>query len=226
MKAVTQIPTLLIVVAVAVLIAAAAMFVAGAGPGAEDAIPSTTVKRGDVRIVLSESGELRAEHQATIQATNDKMIVWMVPEGTWVEEGALLVQLDSSKYEIQRGEATSGLEMARAELETAISDLEGQGTEEQLAKLEYERLPPLAEKGYINRAEVEAARLAYTRIRFARRSYEAAIIARRANVERAEQVVIASQRKFDLGAILAPRKGLVVYATSAISEVAAKSRLA
>lgn len=212
MKVATPSPTLLIAIAAAVLIAAAGMFVASAVSRPEDAIPSAVVKRGDVRISLSETGELRAEHQATIQASNDKMIVWMVPEGSWVEKGDLLVQLDSSKYEIQRSAATSGLEMARAELELAISNLEAQRTEEQLSKLEYEKLPALAEKGFINRSEVEAARLAYAKVRSARRSFVAGIVARRANVERAEQVVIASQRKYDLGAILAPRKGLVVYA--------------
>jgi HlyD family secretion protein len=212
MKAITPSPTLLIAVTAVVLIVAAGVFISRTVPRSEDAIPSAAVKRGDVRISLSESGELRAEHQATIQATNDKMIVWMAPEGSWVEEGALLVQLDSSKYEIQRSRATSGLEMARAELEAAISDLDGHGTEEQLAKLQYEKLPALAEKGFINQTEVEAARLAYAKVRSQRRSFVAAVVARRANVERAEQEVVGSQRKYDLGAILAPRKGLVVYA--------------
>jgi RND family efflux transporter MFP subunit len=180
--------------------------------GGTAGLPSAFVKRGDVRITLSESGELRAEHQATIQATNDKMIVWMAPEGSFVKEGELLVQLDSSKYEIQRSSADSGLQMAKAQLEAALSNLEQHKNAEQQARLEYEKLPELAEKGFINRNEVATARLAYEKVLSARRSYEAAVVAARANVERAAQEVNQSQLKYDLGAIQAPRDGLVVYA--------------
>ena len=195
-----------------VLALAAVAFTMSAGPGSQNTIPSAPVKRGDVRITLSESGELRAEHQATIQASNDKMIVWLAPEGAWVKKGDLLVQLDSSKYEIQRSGAHSGLEMARANLEAAYSAVEGQKNAERQAELDYEKLPALADKGFINRTEVESARLAYEKVRSARRSFEAAVVAARANVEQAEQEVHRSQRKYDLGAIVAPRKGLVVYA--------------
>jgi HlyD family secretion protein len=180
--------------------------------GTSAGLPSAFVKRGDVRITLTESGELRAQHQATIQATNDKMIVWMAPEGAFVKEGELLVQLDSSKYEIQRSSADSGLQMAKAQLEAALSDLEQHKNSERQAKLEYEKLPALAAKGFINKNEVATARLAYEKVLSGRRSYEAAVVAARANVERAAQEVNQSQLKYDLGSIHAPRDGLVVYA--------------
>jgi RND family efflux transporter MFP subunit len=212
MQANTRHRALIVVAVLGVIGLAAAAFTMTAGPGVQNAIPSAPVKRGSVRITLSETGELRAEHQATIQATNDKMIVWLAPEGSWVEQGDLLVQLDSSKYEIQRSGANSGLEMARAELEAAYSALEGQKNAERQAELEYEKLPALAEKGFINQTEVETARLAYEKVRSARRSYEAAVVAAKANVDRAEGEVNQSQRKYDLGAIVAPREGLVVYA--------------
>jgi HlyD family secretion protein len=212
MQANTRNRALIVVAVLGVIGLAAAAFTMTAGPGVQNAIPSAPVKRGSVRITLSETGELRAEHQATIQATNDKMIVWLAPEGSWVEQGDLLVQLDSSKYEIQRSGANSGLEMARAELEAAYSALEGQKNAERQAELEYEKLPALAEKGFINQTEVETARLAYEKVRSARRSYEAAVVAAKANVDRAEGEVNQSQRKYDLGAIVAPREGLVVYA--------------
>jgi RND family efflux transporter MFP subunit len=203
----------LLIAAIGLGLAALAFALASWDAGGSPAgLPSAVVKRGDVRITLSESGELRAEHQATIQATNDKMIVWMAAEGSFVKQGELLVQLDSSKYEIQRSSADSGLQMAKAQLESAFSDLEQHKNAEQQAKLEYEKLPELAEKGYINRNEVATARLAYEKVLSARRSYEAAVVAAQANVERAAQEVNQSQLKYDLGSIRAPRDGLVVYA--------------
>jgi HlyD family secretion protein len=183
-----------------------------AGGDETDSIPSAEVKSGDVRITLSESGELRAEHQATIQATNDKMIVWMAPEGAWVKKGDPLVELDASKYDIQRSGARSGLEMAKAGLESAFSDLEGHKNAARMKQLDYETLRELAEKGFVDDNEVENARLANEEVRSARRSFEAAVTAARANVERAQQEVNQAQRKFDLGAMVAPRDGLVVYA--------------
>ncbi|MGH7450973.1 MAG: hypothetical protein ACRENG_06495, partial [bacterium] len=50
-------------------------------------LPTTAVKRGAVTIKIAEAGELRAQDQVTISAINDKQIIWMVPEGEWVEEG-------------------------------------------------------------------------------------------------------------------------------------------
>ena len=73
--------TLLIAAIGAPLLLVALPFTFCAGAGSDASIPSAPVKRGNVRITLSETGELRAEHQATIQATNDKMIVWLAPEG-------------------------------------------------------------------------------------------------------------------------------------------------
>jgi HlyD family secretion protein len=212
MKAATRNRALWIAGACATLLAVASSTRFWADKSDSSAIPFAVVKQGDVRISLSESGELRAEHQSTIQATNDKMIVWMAPEGSWVEKGDLLVQLDSSKYESQRSGANSDLEMAKAEHEATLANLEAHKNSERQAKNEYEKLPPLAKKGFINSGDVETARLAYERVLSGRRSLEAAIVAAMANVERAEQEVIQSQRKYDLGAIFAPRDGLVVYA--------------
>ncbi len=181
------------------------------GPATEE-IPTVPVKRGHVRITITEAGELRAEHQATIQAPTDKQIIWLAPEGTWVDKSAPLVKFESQKYVIQRDSATSALEVARADLEAALSDLEGQGKAEQKALLDYKALPELAKKGFINQGEVDTARLAYEEVRSQTRSFEAAVTAKRANVSRAEKEVADRQRKLDAGVVTAPRGGLVVYA--------------
>jgi HlyD family secretion protein len=178
-----------------------------------DAIPSAPVKRGDVRITVTESGELRAENQATVQAPTDKQIVWMIPEGTFVEEGEVLVRMEATKYEIQKDAANAGLAGAEAELQSAISKLEGQKNAERKAYLDYQNLPSLAEKGFINHSEVESARLAYEEVRSATQSFEAAVNAARAKVEFAKKDVDEKMTKVERGIIKAPRAGLVVYAS-------------
>jgi RND family efflux transporter MFP subunit len=178
-----------------------------------EGIPVARVKRGDVRITITESGELRAEHQATVSAPTDKQIIWLVAEGTRVKQGDPLLEFESQKYEIAKSSAESALAVAQADLRKAQSELSAQRASEQKARLDYGALPELAEKGFINRNELEGARLAYEEVRASTRSYEAGVSAARANVERAERDVEQQERKLREGLVKAPRDGIVVYAT-------------
>jgi HlyD family secretion protein len=198
--------------------APAALLLAGAlagflGRDPDVALPTAQVERGDVRITLTESGELRAGEQTTVSAANDKMITWLVPEGTHVKKGDLLIRFEAGKYELSRNTARSVLEVARADLAKALSEREARQATEAKARLDYESLPELAEKGYINHNELEAARLAYQEVRSANLAFDAAVAAARANVARAEQDLAVEQRKLDEGTVYAPCDGVVVYAT-------------
>jgi RND family efflux transporter MFP subunit len=175
-------------------------------------IPTAKVERGDVRLTLSESGELRAAQQTTVSATNDKTITWLIPEGTRVKQGDLLVRFEAQKYEIAKTTAESVLAVARAELTRALSERKARESTEQRVLLDYETLPELAEKGYINHTELEKARLAYEEVRAANSAFDASVAAARANVTRAEQEVQMQQQKLDEGLVYAPCEGVVVYA--------------
>ncbi|MDZ7362419.1 MAG: efflux RND transporter periplasmic adaptor subunit [candidate division KSB1 bacterium] len=181
-------------------------------------IPTIRVKRGDVTIKITESGELRAQDQVTISAVTDKQILWLVPEGQWVEEGDTLIKFESEKYIISRGEAESSLLIAKSDLVRAQSDLEGQLAKEEAARKNFEALPELAKKGFIQESEVEQTRLAYMEIKSRTRALQAAVDAARANVERTERAVAQQDRKLRQGVVLAPRAGLVVYAVTGDAE--------
>ena len=92
-----------IAVPVVLVLAAALAGFLGREPGV--ALPSVKVERGDVRITLTESGELRAAQQTTVSATNDKQIVWLVPEGSRVAKGDLLIRFEAGKYELAKSTA-------------------------------------------------------------------------------------------------------------------------
>jgi RND family efflux transporter MFP subunit len=186
-------------------------FLASEDDGLE--IRRAKVKRGPIAIKIVESGELRAQDQATVSAVGDKQIRWLVPEGKWVEEGDTLVRFESEKYEIARGEGQSDVLLAKADLAKALSELEAQQMQEGLIRKNYEILPPLAKKGFIMEYEVEEARLKYIEAKSKTRSLQAAAQAARANVVRAERALGQRERKLRQGAALAPRAGLVVYAT-------------
>ncbi|MFQ5632030.1 MAG: HlyD family secretion protein, partial [bacterium] len=176
-------------------------------------IPSTTVKSGDVTIKVTETGELRARDQVTISAGNDKQILWLVPEGDWVEEGDTLLIYESEKYIIAKGEAESTVEIARAHIISALSEVESQKAKEEAALKRYETIKNLAEEGFAVQSEVDQVRLTYIDLKNRTRSLEASVDAARANLDRAERMLMQQERKLREGFILAPRAGLVVYAT-------------
>ena len=206
-------PRLAALAAGALLLTLAVVAAAGRGPDV-GRIPTAAVQRGDVRITIVESGELRAEQQSTVSATNDKQIIWLVPEGTRVKAGDLLIRFESQKYEIAKGAAKSALAVARAERSKALGQLEAQKASVERARLEYASLPELAAKGFVNRNELDAARLGHQEAQAATRSFEAAVEAAEANVERAESEVDQQDRKLEEGLVHAPRDGVVVYATT------------
>ncbi|MCH2172885.1 efflux RND transporter periplasmic adaptor subunit [Myxococcota bacterium] len=181
--------------------------------GSVKSIPTALVKRGDIQITITESGELRAEHQATINASNDKRIIWLAPEGSWVKEGDPLVKFEAEKYIIAKAASESAMAVAEADLVKAKSDLAAHQSKEKQARLDYQGLPELAEKGFITQNEVESARLMYEEVRSQTTSFEAAVRAAHASVAYASQEVEQQQRKLDEGTIRAPREGLVVLAS-------------
>jgi len=181
-------------------------------------IPTAKVKRGEVTIKITESGELRAQDQITISAITDKQILWLVPEGQWVEEGDSLIRFESEKYVISKGEAESSVQVAKADLVQAQSELESMEAKTEAARKSYETLPELAKKGFIQESEVEQSRLSYMELASRTRATRAAVDAARANVERAERGLAQQERKLRQGVVLAPRAGLVVYAMTGDAE--------
>lgn len=185
-------------------------------------IPTAKVKRGQVVIKITESGELRAQDQVTISAVTDKQMLWLAPEGAWVNEGDTLIIFESEKYLISKGEAESGWLVAKADLVRAQSDLEAQRAKEEASRKNFEALPELAKKGFVQESEVEQARLVYLELRSKSRSMGASVDAARANVERAERAVAQQDRKLRQGVVYAPRAGLVVYAMTGDAEAPKK----
>ena len=84
------------------------------------------VKQGVFTVKLSELGQLRALESVTLSAQKDLPIIDLVPEGTYVKEGEILVRFDASRYEAMLEETTAAREVAQAEMRKAQQDLEAQ----------------------------------------------------------------------------------------------------
>ncbi len=90
-----------------------------------------TVKRGDFRIVVTTSGELRApkfvnitgpQNMQQAEVWNGVKIQSIVPEGTQVKEGDLVAELDRSPVASKLSEVSLALQKAQAVFEQASLD--------------------------------------------------------------------------------------------------------
>jgi multidrug efflux pump subunit AcrA (membrane-fusion protein) len=162
---------------------------------------------------ITEVGELKATRSSTVSAPNDKMILFLAPEGSWVKPGDLLVQLESEKYKIGIQESQSALERQAAQLRKAQSDLDAQRFKEEAMKKQYESLLGLKAKGFAMESEVEEARLAYLELKSKTVSFEAAVDQERSGVNFAQGGLDQIKHKLSANAVYAPMEGLVVYAT-------------
>jgi HlyD family secretion protein len=141
-----------------ILVAAVAAVKWSGGEDATDNVPTFKVKRGPLTISIDASGTIKALDQEVITCKvkgegygggGGATILTLVPEGTHVKEGDLLVELDSSSFEDQlvaeqitlqttettllstqenlavgKNQAESDKEQAQLTLDFAIEDLE------------------------------------------------------------------------------------------------------
>lgn len=90
-----------------------------------------TVKRGDLKITVIADGELRAAKQTTVrsQVEGSVQVIYLIPEGSTVEQGQLLVELDASNLIDRKATQEINLERAQAALVQAEQDLQIQAKE-------------------------------------------------------------------------------------------------
>ncbi|MBM4044677.1 MAG: efflux RND transporter periplasmic adaptor subunit [Planctomycetes bacterium] len=89
------------------------------------------VARGDLTIAVTESGSLQAQRSVSIQSEIMGMatIITIVPEGTYVQKGELLVELDSSELTQRLNEQKISFERAQGDSTQAKASLEIQKSE-------------------------------------------------------------------------------------------------
>ncbi len=99
-------------------------------PGVSDATIIAPVKRGDFKVTVTTSGELSARESVNINAPANAqqariyqlMIESIVPEGTVVDSGDVVAELDRSQAATRLSEVTLALEKATAVYEQAMLD--------------------------------------------------------------------------------------------------------
>lgn len=192
------------------------------------------VRKSEFTVKLSVLGELRALQSATILAEKDAPISYLVPEGTTVKRGDVLVRFDPTQSEGALAAGDIELAAAQADLRRAREDLEAQrqrllgerarlAAEVELAKLERDGLVGLVEKGFVARNVVEKAEIrlkqaetalerAQSGLRPELQALEAAVDRQKASVARARNLIEKAKTELAKTELRAPQPGFVIYA--------------
>lgn len=135
---------------------------------AEDSAVSTVpVRRGDLTVEITETGVLMALRSVSLASeipSNKAKIAWIIPEGSYVEKDAVLVQFDKApfeeaieRYEAEVKEAESNLVQAKEDLklEKANSAQAVETAKHKVFLLEMELKNIQEGEGYLKLVEIE-----------------------------------------------------------------------
>ena len=133
-------PAAAVVVVVLIVATAVVVFRAGGADAAAAAQPTFRVRQGPLTISVVESGTIKSLEQVSLknEVEGNTTIIFLIPEGTRVQEGDLLVELDASNLQdnlIQQQisldnaeaafvKAREGLAVAKNQAESDISKAE------------------------------------------------------------------------------------------------------
>ena len=198
--------------------------------GSPSNIPGYQVKKGNFLVTISESGELRAKNSVSIAAPRIRgnlKIIFMVPEGTYVKAGDVVVKFDPTEVLTTFKDAESKLELAISDKDKLIaghqsqeaqmeSDLKTAELTYELSKLNLDQMKFEAEaKQQQAKLQYQKDELTYNRtikdieskkiiLRSEKNRTEIEIKQRRTELDRAKA-------DLDMLTLTAPTEGLVVY---------------
>jgi HlyD family secretion protein len=117
-------PVLLVVAAAIVILVLFAVFQSSGTPQSDTSF--FEVRRGDFTVSIVEGGTLQAVNEVGIrnEVEGTSRIIYIVPEGSYVQQGDLLVELDSSQAEDQFNQQQINFEKAQFALIQAQQQLE------------------------------------------------------------------------------------------------------
>jgi len=195
-------------------------------------IPTAKIRRGSLKVTISEEGEIKAKRSIIVTTPNSlkgsAKVVKIVPEGTVVKKGDFILQMDSEEIQQAIETIQNDLNVLKAELDKSTANhkfsikqmelkLENAETRYKMAQMRLKQIE------YESSAKQEEEKLSF---KLAENDFietkEGMVLQkiinsteRSALLSRYRQMEIRLQRKVDEGRdliITAPEDGLVVYA--------------
>jgi HlyD family secretion protein len=163
----------------AVLLAAAGWWVFGRDPAAAGAWRTATVERGDVRVVISATGTLRATTTVDVGSqVSGQVLDVLVDFNDKVTKGQAIARLDPAPFQTRLQQAEADLASARASVNEAQATAKN-------AEADYARKADLLARQLIARSDADLALAARDQARARVVSAQAAVMQRQAAVSNA-----------------------------------------
>lgn len=224
-----------IAVAVILILGIPGTLLLGRGTGAVENSIIATVKRGEFKVMVNTAGELRALRDIKIQGPLNMQqaqvyqtkIAMLVPEGTIVQEGDLVAELDRASAAQKHADVSLALQKATAQYEQAMLDsalnlskareemktMEMALEEKQIAKdqAKYES-PAVRRKAEIDLEKAERA-LEQAKLDYKTKTEQAQAKMREvgADMQRQQNLLAQIQDVMQNFTIKAPAPGMVIY---------------
>ncbi|MFA8343581.1 MAG: efflux RND transporter periplasmic adaptor subunit [Rhodothermaceae bacterium] len=196
----------------------------------DSTIPTFTVNKSDFQISITESGEIKAKKSAVISAPRVRgqlKITYMIPEGTYVKTGDVVLKFDPSEALTKLKEAKSQLDLGKSEKLKLIANQKSNAAQQEStlksAELSYELSKlNLTQMRFEAKAEQQKAKLQHTKDSLSYiqtlEDYESKIIIRKSELDKMnieisqkEDNLAEAQKDVDKLSISASNEGLIVY---------------
>jgi HlyD family secretion protein len=208
----------------------AAFIVSSSGKAGSSELPTYPVKRGNFRISLTETGELKAQNSVGISAPRIRtnlQIVFLAPKGEYAQIGDTLIRFDgaelSQSYDERKGDleiAIANLDKTRSTMANQLTDIEASYQSSQASyRIAELRLSQMQFEADVVKEEQQLS-LQQSKISLeqAEKRIEQQIIINKAEmrtlelrVEQAESELAKAKRDLDRLTVIAPQPGLIVY---------------
>ncbi len=222
-----------ILIGVAAGIVIILMLIVSSFSGGETNVPTYTVKRDKFLVSITESGEIRAKNSTSISAPRIRgnlKVVYLVPEGTYVQAGDTVVRFDPTEALNNLKEAQAQLEIAvsdknkllanqKSEMTRLESDLKSAELSYELSKLNLEQMKFEAEiKQQEAKLEHQRNELSYKKAKQALESQktinQSELSKTEIEVQQKRSDLEKAKRDLEMLTLTSPKEGLVVYETN------------
>lgn len=196
-------------------------------------IPTYKVKRDNFLVTITESGEIRAKNSVPVNAPRIRgnlKIIYMIPEGTTVKPGEMLMKFDPIEALTAVKDAKSQLDIAMSEkkklqanhesnMAKMESSLKSAEISFELSKLKLEQIKYEAEaKQQEQKLQYQQDEISYNRTK---KEYESMLLIQQSEmakmnveIEQKRGELERAQRELDELTVTAPAPGLVVYSVN------------
>lgn len=190
-----------------------ALLLSGCGPteAPTGSFRSAKLDRGDIRVVISATGNLRAVSTVDVGAQVSGQVVRVhVDYNSAVKAGDVIAEIDPANFNARLEQSNADLVSAQASLSAARANAEEARVVERNAQVSAERARSVREKGLISAADLDAALLALDQAKARVKSTQASVAVAQAAVSQRGAAVNNAQLELGHTQIRAPVDGVVL----------------